>query len=604
MTFVNITAEDIESVEGDIVGGIFSWHDKLLSSMKIDPCAIPCINGAKIDGFEFLTRLREEGMARTLKLIVVKNAEYKVIPFHVGEAIQLDLVRRIGEVGRGIEYWFEEREKKNKVKSRLSEVCLEVKGYTWVELPTISPVEVNKVQHADDSVEEDKGVKVEGGVVKRQVMINLIIPCKGDVNTMKKEILDCESLYVSGMDVNISVQATNRQEKHMLVTEWHSEGIDLSMANLALMKIKSWKDLTPLTDIGGKSLFSDSINATLLANAFFSKKSVPAFNLLVVGPKRNQKTAAISFLTKYMMGGSIISGSTSTGKGWLVSHKEGVEPSKMFSEKYCLMIDEALKFNTDSDLGMKLRLKNHFVKHMEIIERKYIEASSGNNPVKGRMKCSLFCVDNPDDQVERSLGQAYKMQDASFRRWGFLYMDRSPGINLDYMTTEQAYDMMLERMEDFGGIDAVRSLLLLSRKKCDDEKNNADVAWVNDLRNRLKSEADNCNFLPTLSFISSISDLEIRARMITELKEHIDFDMPDAIQAAWLSAAAMRGWELCKTFESFKLCYDDEQKKLAEMIVRELMLGRVKLLFKGIKMWHEGHSEQGVERRNRFGGDY
>jgi len=611
MGFVEMKA-DVAEGKGDTIMAILAWYEKILSRGGISKCIIPCINGAKISGFEFLNKLREESQIKGLRLVVVKNSTYMIEPFSVEEAKVIDLVRKYK--GNTVGYWFESAvENKRVVLDTISCACFIIKGYTWVEMEVdrVAQDKEDEEQAADnkaeddDEVEEDPDVKVvvdkKTGAKKNMIYlpVTLIVPCGANPKKERERILGAEGIVVNGMEVDVSISGTFNQEKHILANAYSLKRHDLTLANLALMKIKDWRELAPLTNGEGKSLFSESIDAVILANAMFSKRSVPAFNLLVVGPRRNQKTAALSFLTKYMMGGSIVSGSGSTGKGWLVSHKEGAQISKMFSEKNCLMIDEALKFKSGEDLGVAIRLKNHFVSHMELVERKDVEGVSGNGPIKGRMSCSLFCVDNPDTVVINALGKAYKMQDASFRRWSFLWMDRLPDVKISYLTTDQAHDMMKKRFEDFGKIDAIKALMLLSRRFCERENKPADEVWVEELVGRLKSEVDNSSLFPDLAFVfEKAMDEEHKKLIIEEIKEHIDIDLIDAMQAAWLSAAAMRAWEVCKSYDDFKLVYDDRQKNLAEKIIREILKGRLKLLFPGIVEWLGDH--MGVKRTSNY----
>jgi hypothetical protein len=613
MGFVEMKADIVEG-KGDTIMAIFAWYERLLSKGGLSKCVIPCINGARISGFEFLNKLREESQIKGLRLMVVKNSTYVIEPFSVEEAKVIDLVRRYkgGTVG----YWFEASvENKKVISDTISCACFIIKGYTWVEMEVdqIAQDKEDEEEKADkindkiddDEVEEDSDVKVvvdkKTGAKKNMIYlpVTLIVPCGANPKKERDRILAAEGIVVSGMEVDVSLSGSYNKEKHILANTYSLKRHDLTLANLALMKINHWRELAPLVNSEGKSLFSESIDAVILANALFSKRSVPAFNLLVVGPRRNQKTAALSFLTKFMMGGSIVSGSSSTGKGWLVSHKEGAQISKMFSEKNCLMIDEALKFKSGEDLGVAIRIKNHFVSHMELVERKDVEGISGNGPIRGRMSCSLFCVDNPDSVVINSLGKAYKMQDASFRRWSFLWMDRLPDVKISYLTTEQAHDMMKKRFEDFGKVDAIKALMLLSRRLCERENKPADEKWVEELTGRLKSEVDNNNLFPELSFVfEKAMDAEHKKLIADEIKEHIDIDLIDAIQAAWLSAAAMRAWEECKSYDEFRLIYDERQRNLAELIIREILKGRLKLLFPGIVDWLGDH--MGVKRSSNF----
>jgi len=607
MPFVSINLESEEKTDNPIMS-ILAWYEKMRARKEISKSAIPCLNGANILGYEFLSKLRDESKIKGLRMIVVKNCEYMIEPFSVEEARIIDIVRKYRD--GSIMYWFESQFENKKitmgkiVSDTISEMCFVVKGFTWVKMSQGDTIEEVSEREDDESESEVRSkviVDAAGNAVSYMYSpVTLLVPCDKNPVKERKMILASEGIQVSGMEINVSMAGSCSKEKYIIAGNYKIKSTDLTQANLALMKIKDWRELVPSINKDGRSLFSEGIDATILANALFSKDGVPAFNLLVVGPKRNQKTAALSFLVKDMMGGSIVSGSSSTGRGWLVSHKEGVAPSKMFSEKHCLMIDEALKFKSGEDQGVVIRVKNHFVAHMEIIERKGMEIASGNGVISGKMACSLFCVDNPDFYVLNALGKAYKLQDASFRRWSFLWMDRDPNVEITYLTTEQSHRMMRKKFTEYGGIESVKALMLLSRRICQRENKNADEKWVESMRNKLKAEVDTYKLFPEINVLFDLTrDDNHKLLLSEEMKEHIDIDMVDAMQAAWLSAAAMRGWEVYNSYEDYKMVYDDRQKLIAELVIREIFKGRLKLLFPGIVEWIGDN--MGVKRSNLYG---
>jgi len=561
--FIEMKAE-FDKKDGDIIGNMLGWMEQTMSEGLIGKNVVPFIRGPLIDGWEFLSRLRKESSSKTARMLVVKNADYEVVPFDVGPLETMDIVRKYE--GGKVRYWFELRTEKSVV----VEDRIHMTGFAV------------------------RAIVVINGKPER---INMVFPCVKNYERMRGRIMDAERIHVEGMDVCSSMVGRAEQERHMLVHNWDEIETNLGLAAKVLPNIKSFVQLAPMVDLNGNPLFSDSIIACLLANAFFSKETVPAFNLLIIGPKRNQKSAAIKFLVKDVMHGSVVSGSSSTGKGWLVSHKEGAEPSKLFSEKRSLMIDEALKFSSTGGgdhRGLILRIKDHFVNHMEILQREEVESRSGVATLRGKMVCSLFAVDNPDSVVLEAMGRGYKIADAAFRRWGYLYMDRLAS-SVPYMTTMQAHRMMKKRFTALGGVDAVRALLLLSRRKCADWDQNADEVWVKKLKDDLKKEIDACDLLPDYQIINSIQDAELKNLIKEEAKTHVDTEMEDIIQAAWSSTAAMRGWEVHNSYKSFDLVFDDTQRAYAEMIVRELCRGKLKLMFPGIISWIDEH--RGIGRK-------
>jgi hypothetical protein len=572
MSLVSIDAK-IDDKKGDIVGGILGWIEQAISQGAFGKGTIPFINGVNIDGWDLMCRLRIESEKKQLRFIVVKNIELDVIPMKVSGLETMDVVRRY-DGSAGVKYWFEFGAEKSVVKERMCLNAFILEGTAYID------------------------GKLES--------INLIMPCDDKYEDKRSMIMSSEKVRIGGMSIRASVAGKCGQKVYIIVSNWQCINTDLTLATKALEKIEKWQDMTPLLDVDGNKIFSDSVTACILANCFFSKETMPVFNMLIIGPKRNQKSAAIKFLVGDIMHGSVVSGSSSTGRGWLISHKEGADPSSLFSEKASLMIDEGLKFSSiggayfDSR-GLVLKIKDHFVRHMEIIQREEIDSKSGNYTIRGKMSCSLFVVDNPDTTVLEAMGRAYKIADAAFRRWSYLYMDRLPG-HIKFLTTSQAHSMMKKKFVDYGGTDAIRALMLLSRRKCAECDINADEKWIDDLKARMKAEVDMEKFYPEYSFLfrSSIDggkeNEELKKKIIDEIKLHIDEEMEDIIQGAWLSGAAMRGWELKKSFADYELVFDDEQKKIAEMIIRELFRGKIRIMFPGICSWLRD-SVTGVQRK-------
>lgn len=569
MGFIEVKDAGIDEKNGDLVSNILAWMEKEYSKGLFIK-GVPYINGVQLDGAVFLNKMRKES-EKGMRFAVVKNVECTLIPTKVSTPDDFDFVRKYG--GGHIRYWYEHFLENDFVEDRIS-------------------MKIFKV----DALQMDE----ESGTAERVV---LLVPAGCDYNERRNEILDAEKMWVEGMAISTSVGKKSAQERYVIVHAWKCVKDDLSVAGKALAQVKKWSELSPMVASNGANLFSNAVNACLLANAFYSKETVPAFNLLIIGPKRNQKSAAIKFLVSEVMKGSVTSGSSSTGKGWLISHKENAAPSEFFSEKKCLMVDEVLKSFSSGGLdhrGLLLRIKDFFVLHMEILQREKMRSTSGNGKIDGKMICSLFAVDNPDEYVLQAMGKGYKVADAAFRRWNFLYMNNVAG-KVPYLSTEQAFNMMRKRLVLYGGVDAVHALMMLSRKKCRDYDGNADEAWIAEVRTRLKSELDVCQLVPeSYDVICAIKDEDLKALVLEEAKSQLDYDMEDTFQAAWVSAAAMRGWEVHDLYEKYDLVFDEQQRALAEMIVRELFVGRIKLLFPGIITWFQ--DREGVQRKSIFGG--
>ena len=104
MPFVSINLESEEKTDNPIMS-ILAWYEKMRARKEISKSAIPCLNGANILGYEFLSKLRDESKIKGLRMIVVKNCEYMIEPFSVEEARIIDIVRKYRD--GSIMYWFE-----------------------------------------------------------------------------------------------------------------------------------------------------------------------------------------------------------------------------------------------------------------------------------------------------------------------------------------------------------------------------------------------------------------------------------------------------------------------------------------------------------------
>ena len=224
MGFVEMKA-DVAEGKGDTIMAILAWYEKILSRGGISKCIIPCINGAKISGFEFLNKLREESQVKGLRLVVVKNSTYMIEPFSVEEAKVIDLVRKYK--GNTVGYWFESAvENKRVVLDTISCACFIIKGYTWVEMEVdrVAQDKEDEEQAADnkaeddDEVEEDPDVKVvvdkKTGAKKNMIYlpVTLIVPCGANPKKERERILGAEGIVVNGMEVDVSISGTFNQK--------------------------------------------------------------------------------------------------------------------------------------------------------------------------------------------------------------------------------------------------------------------------------------------------------------------------------------------------------------------------------------------------------
>ena len=130
-------------------------------------------------------------------------------------------------------------------------------------------------------------------------------------------------------------------ETHVFVTGIRVIEETFDAANAILSRMHDWKDLVFHSQ---ESLaFPEDCSYAMLASVGYSRRKMPAFNTIFYGETAMGKTTVIRYYVETMMKGQHIDATASSGKKWLVSHKEGVAESVMFSQRDALLVDEAFK---------------------------------------------------------------------------------------------------------------------------------------------------------------------------------------------------------------------------------------------------------------------
>lgn len=304
-----------------------------------------------------------------------------------------------------------------------------------------------------------------------------------------------------------------------------------------------------------------------------------------VGTARGYEQALKGF-AEYLQGNRLGDLHSATEKG-LISHKEGAPPSKLFTEKRAMLVDEMLK-SVSTGMGgnwhtFAMSIKSLMQKHMQILDKEKVDASSGVGPVKGVMRCSFVGTENDDDVLQEALGRAEFMSPAAFKRIQIGYAERSSDIFDEVsVNAKLAKDKQKEYFYKRFGKNALKdicSLYMYSRKFTENPKNVAPRWWIISMRWWLLHVAND--------FINEqYPDVQKKLADIVRLQH-------DCVEACWISAAVIRGWEVHDSLDKLDLVFDFKQQKMAEDLASYFLISRLKVLWKGIE---KQFPEKGVVR--------
>jgi hypothetical protein len=392
----------------------------------------------------------------------------------------------------------------------------------------------------------------------------------------------------------VSVSHASKKEvlNYFIVQEYKIIERDFSGVDNILGNMQDWRDLAMRHYESGNLLFPETTSLAMLVSMMFTRQGVPAFNTVFFGKSASAKTATLRFYVEDVFGGSIESATASSGKGWLVSHKEGAPPSKMFTEKRVLLVDEMLKAVSTNQRtnphGYAVELKDFMQKHLQILDREEVDASSGVGNVTGMMICSFVATENDDETLMRALGRAEVMSPAPFRRIQIGYVERKEKVDsFSDVNPLMARKKQMSLFYKQFGANAKRdltSLLLWSRRYTGDTSIEAPKEWKKDLMERIISEAEMGvqgygNWMRIVP--GEIEELpDVRKALKEKFVELLE-NQKGILTPCYVSAAIIRGWEMSKDRDSFRLVYDDAQKKMAEELFKYFFQSKLRILKTG-----------------------
>jgi hypothetical protein len=473
---------------------------------------------------------------------------------------RMDLVR--GKE-RKIFYWFEFKDVS--------------KGSPWISRRYVEGFEALAYTIGEDIIQE----------------LKVIIPCGIDeYDSLRAALENADSVKLSGMLIDCSSSMKKEQDRWFVPHSIDIVDQDFSGANNILSKMKEWQELIPMRHFStSKPLFSESIMLSMMVSVLFTRKSAPVFDTVFFGPSDHGKSSVLSYLVKDIMQGKIIGGSTSSGKGWLVSHAKDSPQSVMFSEKNVLMVNEMFKFVSQAQGNAHsyvVQLKLLMEHHMEILERNSVEGRSGLGQVSGRMVCSFLGIENDDDHLIRGLGRVFCLAPANTRRFQIIYAARDNVDEDDDVNSELARRNMNSKFCTKFGRTALRdmkSLYLYSRRFTEDVSLEAPVEWKKKMRellqNVLPTEWMADSFMPNW-FGAGKYDETTRKEFDRYLGDFIRFQK-NTFTPCYISAAIIRGWEVYDSIDTLQPVFDERQEKMAEKLVKLFAKCKLRIFAKGIE---------------------
>ncbi len=513
-------------------------------------------------GWQLLSKLRKETEAKDgfePQMVVVKTSEILVRFGGAGPHRTIDLMQVRGEKKSKIYYWYE-------ISDHLKGVVKDRKCVDGFEA-SVFPV----------------GVKQE---------LRAIIACAPEKYDELVELMRrSQAIKLQGMWVDASM-GKKEQGQFFVVQELETVDEDYSGGENILKKLKDWTELIPMRHYyTEKPLFDEVTSLSMLVSVMFTRMEMAAFNTIYFGPSRHGKTAVLRFLVCDVLKGGFESATASAGKGWLVSHKEGTPPSKLFSERKCLLVDELFKSVSvkGEHRSYAIALKALVQGHMQILDRGLVDASSGVGRVKGEMICSFVGTENDDLTLQVALAKAESISDAAFRRIQIGYAERAGGISDDSfdqvdVDAKAAKQKMIGFFIKKFGQDALKdiaSLLLYSRRYT--EKWSPESEDFYHWQIGMYKWMYHCAYEGLVGFPEFDKNYVGAEEIIAKKLKSMVHLQRDCVRASYISAAIVRGWEVASSYKEFKPVVDLRQQKLAEQLVMYFFRSRVRIFEPGLK---------------------
>jgi len=548
---------------------------------------IVSVNGLEGEsGFNILVELRKAVEQHVLgaQMLIVRTHSFIVKFGGIGTLKKVDMVkvRKSSEGRQRIEYWYEfdDGRSDKPVVDRKSMVGFEASAY---------------VLGQEDFFGEMK----------------LIVPCdsKEEYDKLMERLNDAEAVSIDGMLVEASMKKSMYQTNYFIVQDMKIIEQDFSGADNVLAKLTDWRELIPMRHFETQDpLFPEVTCLSMMASVLFTRRGVSAFNTIYFGPSAGGKTSMLQFFIKDLLGGSMESATASSGKRWLVSHKEGAPPSKLFTEKRAILVDEMLKsVSTNQRMNAHsyaVELKDLLQNHMQILDKDEVSASSGVGVVSGRMVCSFIGTENDDEQLMKALGRAEMLSPAAMRRIQIGYADRvvDPSEDVNPMLAKKKQMAYFYKRFGANARKDIMSLYMISRRFTEDTKYEAPKEWKVKMNVLIKDEAkmDVAGKDYPRWFIPGLFDSGLQTKLRDKFTSILILQK-NILTPCYLSAAIFRGWEKYNSIETFKPVFDEKQEKMATDLFRFFFQSKLKILAEGIEESITSGLAGGIER-SRFGG--
>ncbi len=549
---------------------VFKKMKSCESSLR-DSGVVVSVNGLEsVSGWDILNSLRQwlesdndsSSLRELSPQMLVVHTDDIVVRYggvvNTGHGV-FDLVQRRGD---SIYYWYEiSRSLRGVVRGRKS-----LEGFEMVVYPTTMSGE-----------------------------LRVFVPCKKeDFDDLVRKFENSDFLNLKGMLIDASGDF-RKQVNYFIIQDFEVINESYDLAEDVLSKLVSWKELIPMRHADtDESLFSEITMLSMMASAMAHRENWAVFNTIYFGPSQAGKTSVLKFLVCDLIGGSFESATASAGKGWLVSHKEGVE-SKMFSEKRAVLVDEMMK-SVSTNAGNNhqsytVAIKNLMQKHLQILDKTKVDASSGNGPVKGKMVCSFIGAENDDSILQKCMARAERSSPAAFARvqMGYVSRDINPLDDADVDPTYAVNKMKALFISRYGknALKAIGALYMFSRKFTGSHKYDPPSWWTHqvrwDLYNRAKAGEFSKVFVPEMGVSYTSRDSMLKDLVKLQNK---------CYSMCWNVSQVFRGWEVHSTLESFEPVQDLKQQKMAQQLVDYFFSSKIRILEPGI----EEALNKGVDR--------
>ena len=591
-----ISLETEKYVVKDVLDAIHNLH-RTASIAENDVFSFNGLEG--VSGWNVLNDLRKKCQNDDLgcQFVIVRTHRLLLRFGEIGEYKDIDLVR---ERSRSMFYWFEFADMKSS------------------QSPWIGRRFIQGFQATAISINETTSKKY-----------TVIIPCaEEEYSDMRDTLERAESVFVEGMVVDVSL-ASKKEHDFWLITQIvEPVPMDYQRANNILSVMSSWKEIAPMRkfSIGKKYVgdtifdfidgrvqepllfFPEIVSLAIMVSVLFTREGVPVFNTFFFGGSNIGKTSALRYIVVKMLHGEIESGSSSAGKGWLITHARDAPVPKIFSQKNALLVNEAFKSVSHSQSNhhsYTIQLKMLLEKHMEVLERTPVSSSSGLGTVRGKLVCSFVATENDDDSLIKALGRVFCMASANTRRIqiGYIYREDETDVDSE-VNTELAHKMMTAWLNRKFGHEALRSikeLYLYSRKFTENLDLEAPNEWKKEMRERMKVEVEH-GWITDPDMPKWFSVGAYDAATHKEFSVYVDqflYNQRNILTPCYISAAIFRGWEVYSNILELKPVYDERQRKMAEDLVMYFTKCKFKLFSGGI----EETVMSGGVRRQPYGGN-